>query len=75
MRHVGQRFADNANSVQLPAYTLWDAAVHYQVSPQATVSLVARNLADKRYVSASYGDNQFLLGQGRRLELAAHWRF
>lgn len=75
LRHVGQRFADNANSVQLPAYTLWDAAVHYQVSPQATVSLVARNLADRRYVSASYGDNQFLLGQGRRLELAAHWRF
>lgn len=74
-RYVGDRFANNANTVRLPSYTVADAALSWQFDARTTLSLIARNLADKFYVSSSYGSNQFLLGQGRSLELAAHLRF
>lgn len=74
VRHVGKRFANNANTTELPSYTLLDAALHWQLDPGTTLSLYARNLADRFYVHSSYG-SQFLVGAGRQFELAAHWRF
>ena len=74
LRHVGQRFGNNANTVTLPAYTVADAALSWQMDARTTLSLIGRNLADRVYVGSSYG-SQFLLGQGRRFEVAAHIRF
>lgn len=73
-RHVGKSYADNANTVVLPSYALLDAALHWQWSANTTLSLFARNLTDRFYVNASYGD-QFMVGPRRQFEVAAHWRF
>lgn len=73
-RHVGQRFANNANTVEVPGYTLFDAALHWQFNANTTFSLLARNLTDRFYTNATYG-SQFLVGPGRQFELAAHLRF
>ncbi len=73
-RHVGKRFANNANTTEVPAYNLFDAALHWQFNPNTTLSLFARNLADHFYTNATYG-SQFLVGPGRQFELAAHVRF
>lgn len=74
-RYVGERFANNANTVALPSYTVFDAALHWHANANTTLSLIGRNLADKFYVASNYGSNQFLVGQGRRFELAAQLRF
>nr|KAJ8744117.1 TonB-dependent receptor [Delftia sp. PS-11] len=74
LRHVGDRFANNANSVVLPAYTVADAALSWQMDQRTTLSLIGRNLADRFYVGSSYG-SQFLVGQGRSFEITAHIRF
>lgn len=73
-RYVGKRFANNANTTQVPAYTLFDAALHWQFNAHTTFSLYGRNLADRFYTNATYG-SQFLVGPGRQFEVAAHLRF
>jgi iron complex outermembrane receptor protein len=75
LRHVGDRFGNNANTVRLPAYTVADAALSWQFNARTTLSLIGRNLTDRFYVASNYGSNQFLVGQGRRFELSAHIRF
>ncbi|MFT3721280.1 TonB-dependent receptor [Pseudorhodoferax sp.] len=74
VRNVGKRFANNANTTELPSYTLLDAALHWQFDANTTLSLIARNLTDRFYVHSSYG-SQFLVGPGRQFELAAQLRF
>ena len=74
MRHVGKRFANNANTTEVPAHTLFDAALQWQFNANTTFSLFARNLTDRFYTNATYG-SQFLVGPGRQFELAANVRF
>jgi len=73
-RHVGQRYANNANTIAVPGYTLFDAALHWQFNAHTSFSLLARNLTDRFYANATYG-SQFLVGAGRQFELAANFRF
>ena len=73
-RHVGQRYANNANTIAVPGYTLFDAALHWQFNAHTSFSLFARNLTDRFYTNATYG-SQFLVGPGRQFELAANFRF
>ncbi|MOA31960.1 TonB dependent receptor [compost metagenome] len=75
LRHVGSRYNDNANSAALPAYTVVDAVLGWQLSPTTSLNLVGRNLGNKTYAAAAYGSGQWLLGNRRSFELAAHMRF
>lgn len=75
MRHVGSRFNDNANSSVLPGYTVADAVLSWQLNPNTRLSLVGRNLTNKVYATSAYGSTQWLLGNRRSVELAAHMRF
>lgn len=74
-RHVGKRYADNANSVVLPAYSVVDAALAWTYDQRTTLRLLGRNLTDKVYATTSYGSQQFVLGQGRSFELVAELKF
>lgn len=74
-RYVGKRYADNANTVVLPSYTVADAALAWKYSPQTTLRLLGRNLTDKVYATTSYGSQQFVLGQGRSVEFVAEMKF
>ncbi|WP_370679501.1 TonB-dependent receptor [Comamonas sp. GB3 AK4-5] len=76
LRHVGQRFGDNANSdaKRLPAYTLVDAVVSWNVNPKTTLSLIGRNLTNRVYATSAY-NTQWILGTSRSVELMAQLRF
>ena len=51
VRYVGSSYADPANALPVDAYTLFDAAVHYEIDGWRAAINVA-NIADKTYVSS-----------------------
>jgi iron complex outermembrane receptor protein len=75
MRHVGERFADNANTIRAPDYTLLDAFVTYAPTGFINITLRGRNLTDATYAIASYGPTQFILGEPRAIEGVVSVRF
>lgn len=74
LRYVGKRYADNANTLRLDAYTVADASLAWQLDRRTTLRLFGRNLSDKLYATSSY-NNQFMLGEPRRFELVAELKF
>lgn len=76
LRHVGKRYADNANTLKLPAYTTADLALQWKTAADTMVTLRGFNVFDKRYYStAYYTTTQWLVGEGRRVELTLNHRF
>lgn len=74
-RYVGERYANDSNTSELPDYTVWDAGVEWQFDPALKFSLRGKNLTDEKdYVLAPYG-NQWVLGQGRSVELGLNYNF
>lgn len=57
LRYVGSTYADTANTIKVPEFTLVDAAVHYDLGALkpalkgAKLAVNATNLFDKRYYS------------------------
>nr|WP_243435919.1 TonB-dependent receptor [Acanthopleuribacter pedis] len=76
VRHVGDRFADSANTVLLKQYTLTNAFLAYQTR-QFRLALNVRNLGNIDYVP--WGDifypNQLALAAPRNYELSVHVKF
>jgi iron complex outermembrane receptor protein len=74
-RHVGERTANNANTLFLPSYTVWDA--HGSLDTDwGSFGLRVRNLGDKVYANRSYnGGNQAVLGEPRLFEVNWRYRF
>ena len=68
VRYVGERYGDLANTIDLDAVTLFDAALSYK-KEGVTASLNFRNLADKDYVAScssfgcTYGDGRTVMGK------------
>ena len=73
-RYVGKRFADTANTLALPAYTVVDGSVSWQFNRAATLRAVVRNLTNKVYAISTY-NTQALFGEPRRGELVAELKF
>ncbi|MFA5630110.1 MAG: TonB-dependent siderophore receptor [Porticoccaceae bacterium] len=74
-RYVGERYLNDANTAELPAYTVVDATVQWQVNDALRLSLRGKNLSDTRnYVLAPYG-NQWILGDGRSVEVGLNYGF
>lgn len=71
VRYIGSSWADNENTLKVPAYLLFDLAVRAdlaQLNPSlkgATVSLNAHNLFDKDYVASCAGLNYCYFGEAR----------
>lgn len=63
MTHVGQRFANDDNTLTIPSYTVWDAGVRYAFGKADTLQLVVNNLTDRRYVEDSLA-NSNAINQG-----------
>lgn len=73
-RYVASRFANDANTRELPAYTVLDASAAWQFSKQLQLTVRARNLTDeKNYVLSEYDVNQWLFGEPRTFELAIRY--
>lgn len=75
LRHVGDRFSDNANTTRLPSYVVTDAVLSWDMNPRTTLRLVGRNLTNRLYATSAQSSNQWLLGRGRSVELSALMRF
>ncbi len=75
-RHVGKRYADNANTLVLPSYTTVDLALRWKLTTQTTMALRGFNVFDRFFfTTAYYGGTQWLVGEGRRVELSLLHRF
>ncbi|QYX54276.1 TonB-dependent receptor [Pseudomonas sp. S07E 245] len=73
-RYVGSVYADNANTLKAPAYTLFGAFARYQVDRNTALTARVRNLTDEVYAKQAYG-LQYYMGAPRTLELAMDVRF
>ena len=61
--YVGRRFANDANTLTIPSYTVWDAGARYQLTEKHTISVAVKNLTDRRYVEDA-GQNVRGISQG-----------
>lgn len=75
LRHVGERFHSDANTVRLASYRVLDASWSVDVAPGTQLTLRGRNLTNRVY--AAWADpfypDQILLGAPRSFELALRW--
>jgi len=68
VRYIGETYGDDANTVKVPSYTVFDAAVSYKVTENVKLSVNATNLFDRKYVASSYygteyyGDRRKIVG-------------
>lgn len=75
-RYVGSRYADNANRVSVPSYTVVDANVDWHLQKDLTLGLQVNNLLDRQYVTTtSNNGKQWYLGEPRSLFVTADYRF
>ncbi|WP_109514590.1 TonB-dependent receptor [Pseudomonas ovata] len=76
LRYVDARYANTANTAQVPGYTVVDANLDWQVLPEVSLGLQLYNLLDRRYaVTAQNSARQWLMGQPRSLFVTADYRF
>lgn len=71
VRYIGDSYGDLANTISIPSFTLFDAAVHYDLSNLdrrlrgVSVAVNATNLFDKYYVTTCTTLDSCYLGAGR----------
>lgn len=81
VRYVASTWGDEANSFKVPSYTLFDAAVHYDIpglySPLDSLRLALNvtNLADKEYIASCSGYGWCWYGAQRTVQASATYRW
>ncbi|WP_137822918.1 TonB-dependent siderophore receptor [Pseudomonas sp. D(2018)] len=66
LRYVDDRYADTANQIEVPGYTVADANLSWRATPQLTLGLELNNLFDRQYaVSQTNSGQQWFLGEPR----------
>lgn len=75
VRYIGSSYGDDANSFEVPAVTLIDAAIHYDWK-NMKFQLNASNLFDKQYVSTCFDANfGCFYGEGRKTTGSMKYRW
>ena len=76
VQYVGERSANNANTLTIPAYTTLDLLLRYEVSRNFNLALSVGNVTNEDYaLSAPNGGAQWLLGAPRTVLLTARAKF
>lgn len=76
LRYVDARYANTANTAQVPGYTVVDANLDWQVLPDVSLGLQLYNLFDRRYAATAQNTaQQWLMGQPRSLFVTADYSF
>jgi iron complex outermembrane recepter protein len=77
LRHIGERFHSDANTMKLLSYTVADAALSVDLAAETKLVLRVRNLTNKTYAvwSDPFYPDQILLGAPRSVELALNAKF
>jgi iron complex outermembrane receptor protein len=65
VRYTGKSMGENANTLEIPDYALFDLFVRYDFGNGMVASVNARNIADKRYVATCTAVSACYYGQGR----------
>ncbi|MCG7393631.1 TonB-dependent siderophore receptor [Microvirga sp. ACRRW] len=74
VRFVGESYADAANTLTVPGYTLADAALHYE-RDNWRVALNVSNLFDDVYVGSCSSSAACFYGDRRRATLSASYKW
>lgn len=75
LRYVGHSYSDDANAFRVPGYSVVDAGVSYALTRQLAVDLRVYNLLDKDYATATYDNEQWILGRPRAVDVSLRARF
>ncbi|WP_232495545.1 TonB-dependent siderophore receptor [Novosphingobium kaempferiae] len=67
VRYTGRSVGENANTLEIPDYALFDLFVRYDFGNGMVASINGRNIADKRYVATCTAVSACYYGQGRSL--------
>ena len=71
VRYNGESYGDSANLYRIPSYTLFDAALRYDLGEigvgAAQLALNVSNLTDRTYVSTCGGVSSCYFGSGRTI--------
>ena len=71
----GKVWGDNANTLRVDGYSLFDAQVSYKIDRNISVVGRARNLTDKEYVRLATGTPMFIYGEPRSLDVSLRASF
>ena len=74
-RHADKAFINDANTLELPAYTTLDLSTNYQLNQSVDLGLRIRNATDALYAESAYGSTQVLIANPRSVELSVRLRF
>lgn len=80
-RFEGDRFGDTGNTIRIPAYTTFDAALSWTTLleprlPRVTLTARVKNLADTQWVEwARAPAPTFIIGQPRTFEVSLYTKF
>jgi len=81
VRYVGASYGDNVNSFQVPAVTLYDAAIRYNLGALGPkmdaieVSLNVQNIADTEFVASCTATTQCYFGNRRLFLAGLHFKW
>ncbi len=74
-RYVASVFADSANTMTVPSYTLYGTFLRYEIDRHTTVTGRVRNLTNEVYAEFAHVSPAYYLGTPRTFELAVQTRF
>jgi iron complex outermembrane receptor protein len=74
-RYVGDRFANNANTIRVPAYVTFDTALSWTIRPDAALTARLRNIANTPWVEWATGTPHFIIGRPRTFEMELSMKF
>nr|WP_256672317.1 TonB-dependent receptor [Pseudomonas sp. o96-267] len=75
-RYVDARYADTANQIEVPGYTLVDATIAWQALPDVRLGVELNNLFDRQYATtAGSAGEQWYLGAPRSLFVTVDYSF
>lgn len=78
-RYVGESYGSDLNDFQVPAYTLFDAALSYDLVnlglKGTSLRVNANNLTDEYYVASCYSANACYLGEERSVVASVTQKF
>ena len=75
MVHRDRIYAALDNSVELAAFTRYDAALYFAATDQLQLQLNIENLGDKHYYATAHNNNNITPGSPRAAFVSAHWAF
>lgn len=75
VKHIAQRFGDNANDFVLPAYTTFNANAYYQVEKNLKVSANIDNITNQQYYLGAATRYSILQGNPMTFRVTLNYMF